>query len=59
MYVKENVSGFMDLLILWRFLARIGDARAICGVDASISGAESPAFLIFMKSMSGGPPLVK
>ena len=59
MYVKENLSGFMDLLILRRFVARIGDARAICGVDASIFGAESPAFPIFMESMSVGPPLVK
>ena len=33
MYVKENLSGFMDLLILWRFVARINDARAISGID--------------------------
>ena len=49
MYVKENLSGFMDLLILWRFVARINDARAISGIDASIFGAESPAFPIFME----------
>ena len=46
MYVKENLSGFMDL---WRFVGGINDARAISGIDASIFGAESPAFPIFME----------
>ena len=38
----------MDLLFLWQFFALIGEARVICGVDASILGAESPAFPIIM-----------
>ena len=40
-----NLSGFLDFIILWRFVALIGEARAICGVDASFLCAESPSFL--------------